>query len=127
MDKTPVMIFVVPKAAEKENMYQEKIQNICNKRIVFKVIDTVKNAGLAQTEWKGKKTCVCRVTADYALGYDFMMGSHSFVIFVVRDWERVTISTLDQMISRSSRDQGLPEGKIIIMYNGINPGTLNKI
>lgn len=25
MDRTPVMIFVVPKAAEKENMYDERI------------------------------------------------------------------------------------------------------
>ena len=85
-------------------MYDDRVLKICGKRVIFEVIGDVRNATRARTELKGAKTGVCRVTEDFALGYDLKMGSPLFVIVAVRDWERVTSSTLDQMMGRSSRD-----------------------
>jgi len=64
---------------------------------------------------KGKGNGVCRVNTEYALGFDLKMGSPSFVIVAIRDWKRTTNSTLDQMMGRSSRDQGTPKGVLIIL------------
>ncbi len=50
MDKTFVMIFVVPKKGEMEKMYDEKFAKICGKKIVLKVIDKVIAATRARAE-----------------------------------------------------------------------------
>jgi hypothetical protein len=84
-------------------------------KVIFKVIDTVIAATRARAEWKGTKAGVCRVTQDFSLRYDLKIGSPSFVIVPVRDWERVFSFTLNKMIGRSSRDQSLPKGMILIM------------
>jgi len=64
---------------------------------------------------KGKKDGVLRVSTEFAIGFDLKMGSPSFVIVAVRDWKSITDSTLDQMMGRSSRDQGTPKGVVIIL------------
>ncbi len=63
---------------------------------------------------KGKQTGVVRVTMDYTRGYDLKMNSSAYVLVLIKDVNSVRYSQLNQMMGRTSRDQDIPFGLILI-------------
>ena len=63
---------------------------------------------------RGKQTGVVRVTMNYTKGYDRKMSSSAHVLVLIKDVNSVRYSQLKQIMGRSSRDQGIPVGLILI-------------